>query len=1141
MKRNGFTLIELLAVILIIAMLGGIGIISYRTVFSSAEERYYNSVENSILLAGNDYFEDHRDELPVGDEYRMVLLSTLIDTKYIDSITDTKGLHCSEGGVYAYRENNKFKYEVCLKNCGGYSSHGKYCTTSESREINVSAKKAGSGATYIVTKTYRETDYSRGENINVTLSMDDKFNVDRYQAKNISSGEAVNCDTNGDSTCSVVLTKSGTYKVVAYGKNNKEIASRYINVRIASGESDFDLSGETKYTITKTECNNGVNKKKVTLNVVKDANIEYEAIQYRINNQGEYKDSKGLVIEEELESGHYTFDVIATSYSGDESVQSVDVDVSYLVDIEYDDDHSTTTHEVVYGKNFDFLNILPRTKIAYGHEIGVKWYRNNVELDPTNIIEDKCSFKIIGKTAMEVEISNFSDYCKKDIGLDGIKYNSTEQILTEGTLANVEFLNNKGTNAGTYTVKAHIDYPEYIWSDGTGADKNFECKILKSDNEMSVTDNQEWATGYSSSAQTTTIAGVTNANGAVTYSLKTQPEGNYFSLNGTTLTMKGSTPSGSYPLVINAHANGDGNHNSIDKEISVTVSVGMTPNTMEVVESQIWNPKYSTSSQTKSITAATNAIGAVTYSLKTQPEGNYFSLSGTTLTMKASTPAGSYTLKILVEAAGNTNYAIGSKTITMNVTVGRATNNVTITSKTYDYDGDGHNATASATSGTPTLTYYSNSNCSTQTTTANATAAGGTPKNAGTYYAIATVVASDNYAAGTSACSLAVTINKVNSSITCKNNTYSGSAQKMYSASDGCTPSKNASVTNAGSYTVSCTGDENHNDSSCSATMNPKTIKPSCSNLTWTGSKQTGCTCSIGTISGHEGTDATTYTAKCTNSGNYATGSTDWKIVGANAATYLKTKASKTGPDETSKIFTGPTPNNYVWFNCKENTNNGSSNCQKWRVIGVYDSKYVKIIYATINDKLHTKWHNSTKAAWSSSIIKNFLNGDYYTGKNTMGLKNDAVRSMIYEYPSWPIGAYNPDNKISTAYASNTSAKWKGNVGTISAYEYFYAGTKPCTTAKGIGYGSCSADNWIKAGMVAQSGSTDTAPDIWTINKAEGSSSTSVVAIYPKGHANTLSGSPGGGVHVFPSVYLKNNVLVIGGAGTDKNPWILSQ
>ena len=77
-------------------------------------------------------------------------------------------------------------------------------------------------------------------------------------------------------------------------------------------------------------------------------------------------------------------------------------------------------------------------------------------------------------------------------------------------------------------------------------------------------------------------------------------------------------------------------------------------------------------------------------------------------------------------------------------------NSGTITPVTETYTGSGFATTVTVTDGTPTVTYYSDNTCKTKTTTSNATAAGGTPKTVGTYYAIATVDESTNYKKGDS-------------------------------------------------------------------------------------------------------------------------------------------------------------------------------------------------------------------------------------------------------------------------------------------------------------------------------------------------------------------------------------------------------
>ena len=212
----------------------------------------------------------------------------------------------------------------------------------------------------------------------------------------------------------------------------------------------------------------------------------------------------------------------------------------------------------------------------------------------------------------------------------------------------------------------------------------------------------------------------------------------------------------------------------INKAKSVSKAIGKANNPISVTATQSWSPSYSTSAQEKTFEAATNAQGNVTYSIKSQKKGSTtvtnFSIGTNTtnkLTMAANTEAGTYTVVITATAAGNTNYKLGSKDITMTVTINKLDDQISITSTTFEYDGTAKTAEFTTTSGlTPTVTYYSNSTC---TTTA-------TPNNAGTYYATATTAGNDTYNAATLTCNKAVTISKKASTLTLRNN--SGSTYK---------------------------------------------------------------------------------------------------------------------------------------------------------------------------------------------------------------------------------------------------------------------------------------------------------------------------------------------------------------------------
>ena len=236
MNKKGFTLIEILSALVLIAILSGMAIIGTSSFFKTAEDRYYETVESNILLAGNDYFTDHRDELPTENNFSEISLENLVADKYMEPVKDSDGNLCTEGVVYAYREKNKYKYEVCLK-CGNYESSGEYCEERISRDIVVSAKLHGTNTSYDVLKSYNRVSYSDGKDIDVTLSMDSKYVVNRYIIYNTRNSNTEWCnDINSNNSCNYIIRNSGSYKVTAYDDNGNELSTKYINARIAKKE-----------------------------------------------------------------------------------------------------------------------------------------------------------------------------------------------------------------------------------------------------------------------------------------------------------------------------------------------------------------------------------------------------------------------------------------------------------------------------------------------------------------------------------------------------------------------------------------------------------------------------------------------------------------------------------------------------------------------------------------------------------------------------------------------------------------------------------------------------------------------------------------------------------------------------------------
>ena len=125
MNNKGFTLIELLATITILAVVMGLAVVSYNGIFNKMDETYYKTMETNLLLAGDTYFNEHKDKLP-SEGLVKVDMQELINGEYLTTPKSSKGNVCSKASVYVERKNNKYQYTACLK-CEDYESKDNIC------------------------------------------------------------------------------------------------------------------------------------------------------------------------------------------------------------------------------------------------------------------------------------------------------------------------------------------------------------------------------------------------------------------------------------------------------------------------------------------------------------------------------------------------------------------------------------------------------------------------------------------------------------------------------------------------------------------------------------------------------------------------------------------------------------------------------------------------------------------------------------------------------------------------------------------------------------------------------------------------------------------------------------------------------
>ena len=296
---------------------------------------------------------------------------------------------------------------------------------------------------------------------------------------------------------------------------------------------------------------------------------------------------------------------------------------------------------------------------------------------------------------------------------------------------------------------------------------------------------------------------------------------------------------------------------------------------------------------------------------------------------------------------------------------------------------------------------------------------------------------------------------------------------------------------------------------------------------------------------------------------------------------------TKTSIDGGNIRYYGANPNNYVYYNC---TTYPSTNCELWRIIGVFDGK-VKIIrnealdsIAFDNDEEDTYLKSlssenvKTSAAtmeynnykpkvtllapgptgsgqndYANSSLRKILNYYYYNSINysgkdsytftSTGLKNDTTRKMIAS-SIW----YLSENSVILLKYSNFAYKyerydnntWTGNIAIIYPSDYGYAasfgdGKNSLCTSMLNSYNdtACLSNNWLKS-IIAPStygwtlGTRDKENVYGILVASDGKAVESNFQFIYESYS------------VAPTLYLNSNILLSSGSGSKTDPYKLS-
>ena len=211
--------------------------------------------------------------------------------------------------------------------------------------------------------------------------------------------------------------------------------------------------------------------------------------------------------------------------------------------------------------------------------------------------------------------------------------------------------------------------------------------------------------------------------------------------------------------------------------------------------------------------------------------------------------------------------------------------------------------------------------------------------------------------------------------------------------------------------------------------------------------------------------------------------------------------------------YYGASPNNYIYFNCSDYSNQSSSTCETWRIIGVFDGK-VKLIrgsqigtYSWDNKNASTGAENAYgKNDWTTARLMKLLNpsnyytidsndnnlgqslyytstsGKCYSGQNnatvdcdftSIGIKNDITRNLIAETTYYTRGhddssiyvdAMYDKERVSGTIYNGRSTSWTGKIALAYPSDYGYAADLSLCQKQLSSYNdaTCTANNWMK-------------------------------------------------------------------------------
>ena len=272
--------------------------------------------------------------------------------------------------------------------------------------------------------------------------------------------------------------------------------------------------------------------------------------------------------------------------------------------------------------------------------------------------------------------------------------------------------------------------------------------------------------------------------------------------------------------------------------------------------------------------------------------------------------------------------------------------------------------------------------------------------------------------------------------------------------------------------------------------------------------------------------------------------------------------------------YYGASPNNYIYFNCSNYSNQSSSTCETWRIIGVFDGK-IKLIrnesigeYSWDNKNVSTGAENDYgKNDWTDARLMKLLNpgyeskttggslyynaksGNCYSGQSnatkacnftSTGIKTATTRNLISD-TIYYLGGHNSfsvypnqiyEKERGTTVYSGRPTEWTGKIALAYPSDYGYAADlgKCSQNLNNYNNSTCTSNNWMKAIVAPNYG--------WLLTPRSGIAS-NVWYVYSSGgvYYNSYVYNEYG---LAPDLFLNSDANVKSGTGTSSDPYQIS-